>query len=332
MKAELLYSCRVTPQISASSADVFQAEDEGEIEPMISIGDYLKAVEEEELLKHGKGGSGDTIITAKDIILATGFVLFVPKELKLMVPDYKIEPWELDFKNNAEITKGTFRIASWRGTEVPVKTFWEGFADEDKLKDNTSILNRRRRYDLTILTYSTVFEARDLESGKIIALKKVRFDNFEPESVCFMAQEIMILRRLDHPNINKVGGINYFPIIMQHISGGGILRIALMDYACLLLSFWKDDGVEKEDKSHRTCYSNPLAMCIGSTRSFSEDVAHMPVIEDPEIERAFKDLMATNWDELPTAVVHDVKKALSKNTDDKAAQEALTNVLSSRGS
>ncbi|KAL2549467.1 putative serine/threonine-protein kinase [Forsythia ovata] len=68
-------------------------------------------------------------------------------------------------------------------------------------------------------TYSTVFQVRDLESGKIVALKKVRFDNFEPESVCFMAQEIMILRRLDHPNINKVGGINYFPIIMQHISG-----------------------------------------------------------------------------------------------------------------
>ncbi|XP_022879859.1 succinate dehydrogenase subunit 5, mitochondrial [Olea europaea var. sylvestris] len=74
-------------------------------------------------------------------------------------------------------------------------------------------------------------------------------------------------------------------------------------------------------------YSNPLAMRIGGTRSFSEDVAHMPVIKDPEIERAFKDLMATNWDELPPAVVHGVKKALSKNTDDKAAQEALTNVF-----
>ncbi|KAL2537572.1 putative serine/threonine-protein kinase [Forsythia ovata] len=68
-------------------------------------------------------------------------------------------------------------------------------------------------------TYSTVFQARDLESGKIVALKNVRFNNFEPESVCFMAQKIMILRRLDHPNINKVGGINYFSIIMQHISG-----------------------------------------------------------------------------------------------------------------
>ncbi|KAL2538244.1 putative serine/threonine-protein kinase [Forsythia ovata] len=50
-------------------------------------------------------------------------------------------------------------------------------------------------------TYSTVFRARDLESWKIVAFKKVRFDNFEPESVRFMAREIMILRRLDHPNI-----------------------------------------------------------------------------------------------------------------------------------
>ncbi|MBA0552346.1 hypothetical protein Golob_023167 [Gossypium lobatum] len=56
-------------------------------------------------------------------------------------------------------------------------------------------------------TYSTVFRARDLESGKIVALKKVRFDNFEPESVRFMAREILILRRLDHPNVIKLEGI-----------------------------------------------------------------------------------------------------------------------------
>lgn len=74
-------------------------------------------------------------------------------------------------------------------------------------------------------------------------------------------------------------------------------------------------------------YSSPFATRVGSTRSFSEDVAHMPIIKDPEIERALKDLMATNWDELPPAVVHDVKKVLSKNADDKAAQEALTNVF-----
>ncbi|XP_062189059.1 protein IMPAIRED IN BABA-INDUCED STERILITY 1-like [Phragmites australis] len=56
-------------------------------------------------------------------------------------------------------------------------------------------------------TYSSVFRARDLNNGKIVALKKVRFDNFEPESVRFMAREIQILRRLDHPNVMKLEGL-----------------------------------------------------------------------------------------------------------------------------
>nr|XP_043636980.1 protein IMPAIRED IN BABA-INDUCED STERILITY 1-like [Erigeron canadensis] len=56
-------------------------------------------------------------------------------------------------------------------------------------------------------TYSSVFRARELETGRIVALKKVRFDNFEPESVRFMAREIVILRSLDHPNVMKLDGI-----------------------------------------------------------------------------------------------------------------------------
>lgn len=56
-------------------------------------------------------------------------------------------------------------------------------------------------------TYSNVYRARDLDNGKIVALKKVRFDNLEPESVRFMAREIHILRRLDHPNIVKLEGL-----------------------------------------------------------------------------------------------------------------------------
>lgn len=56
-------------------------------------------------------------------------------------------------------------------------------------------------------TYSSVYRARDMETGKIFALKKVRFDNFQPESVRFMAREITILRKLDHPNIIKLEGV-----------------------------------------------------------------------------------------------------------------------------
>ncbi|KAL8466867.1 hypothetical protein ACS0TY_035799 [Phlomoides rotata] len=56
-------------------------------------------------------------------------------------------------------------------------------------------------------TYSNVYKARDKETGKIVALKKVRFDTSEPESVKFMAREIMILQKLDHPNILKLSGL-----------------------------------------------------------------------------------------------------------------------------
>nr|GMC55184.1 probable serine/threonine-protein kinase At1g54610 [Ipomoea batatas] len=56
-------------------------------------------------------------------------------------------------------------------------------------------------------TYSNVYKARDKETGKIVAMKKVRFDTSEPQSVKFMAREIMILQKLDHPNIIKLEGL-----------------------------------------------------------------------------------------------------------------------------
>lgn len=56
-------------------------------------------------------------------------------------------------------------------------------------------------------TYSSVYKARDLQTGKIVALKKVRFVNMDPESVRFMAREILILRRLDHQNVMKLEGL-----------------------------------------------------------------------------------------------------------------------------
>ncbi|GMH24279.1 hypothetical protein Nepgr_026122 [Nepenthes gracilis] len=56
-------------------------------------------------------------------------------------------------------------------------------------------------------TYSNVYRARDLEQKKIVALKKVRFDNLDPKVVRFMAREIHILRKLNHPNIIKLEGL-----------------------------------------------------------------------------------------------------------------------------
>ncbi|XP_022985922.1 probable serine/threonine-protein kinase At1g54610 [Cucurbita maxima] len=56
-------------------------------------------------------------------------------------------------------------------------------------------------------TYSSVYKARDIIHGKLVALKRVRFDNLDVESVKFMAREILILRRLDHPNVIKLEGL-----------------------------------------------------------------------------------------------------------------------------
>ncbi|KAF2290637.1 hypothetical protein GH714_014814 [Hevea brasiliensis] len=39
------------------------------------------------------------------------------------IPEYEIDPRELDFSNSVDITKGTFRIASWRGIQVAVKNW-----------------------------------------------------------------------------------------------------------------------------------------------------------------------------------------------------------------
>lgn len=52
-----------------------------------------------------------------------------------------------------------------------------------------------------------MYKARDRETGKIVALKKVRFETTEPDSVKFMGREIMILLKLDHPNIVKFEGL-----------------------------------------------------------------------------------------------------------------------------
>ncbi|KAM7500597.1 hypothetical protein LguiA_025011 [Lonicera macranthoides] len=64
------------------------------------------------------------------------------------VPEYEIEPKELDFTNSVEITKGTFHIASWRGTEVAVKKLGkEVITDEDKVRafrDELALLQKIR--------------------------------------------------------------------------------------------------------------------------------------------------------------------------------------------
>ncbi|XP_061375984.1 probable serine/threonine-protein kinase At1g09600 [Gastrolobium bilobum] len=74
-------------------------------------------------------------------------------------------------------------------------------------------------------TYSSVYRARDLETNKIVALKKVRFANMDPDSVRFMAREILVLRRLDHPNVMKLEGM-----ITSRVSGSLYLIFEYMEH------------------------------------------------------------------------------------------------------
>ncbi|XP_019159292.1 PREDICTED: serine/threonine-protein kinase STY8 isoform X1 [Ipomoea nil] len=64
------------------------------------------------------------------------------------IPEYEIDPKELDFSNSVDITKGTFCIASWRGTQVAVKRFGEAlFTDEEKVqafRDELALLQKIR--------------------------------------------------------------------------------------------------------------------------------------------------------------------------------------------
>ncbi|ESQ36561.1 hypothetical protein EUTSA_v10006913mg [Eutrema salsugineum] len=80
-------------------------------------------------------------------------------------------------------------------------------------------------------TYSSVYRARDLLHNKIVALKKVRFDLNDIESVKFMAREIIVMRRLDHPNVLKLEGL-----ITAPVSSSLYLVFEYMDHDLLGLS------------------------------------------------------------------------------------------------
>lgn len=70
-----------------------------------------------------------------------------------------------------------------------------------------------------------MYKARDLETNQLVALKKVRFANMDPDSVRFMAREIIILRRLDHPNVMKLEGL-----ITSRVSGSIYLIFEYMEH------------------------------------------------------------------------------------------------------
>uniref|UniRef100_A0A0D6QXM2 Succinate dehydrogenase subunit 5, mitochondrial n=1 Tax=Araucaria cunninghamii TaxID=56994 RepID=A0A0D6QXM2_ARACU len=69
-----------------------------------------------------------------------------------------------------------------------------------------------------------------------------------------------------------------------------------------------------------------LPILLGTpVRAFSSDISALPPIKDPDVRNALKDVLASDWGEVYDSVKADVMDALSKETDDKAGQEALAN-------
>jgi cyclin-dependent kinase len=53
-------------------------------------------------------------------------------------------------------------------------------------------------------TYGIVYKAENLETGEIVALKRIRLDSDEEGVPCTAIREISLLKELDHPNIVKL--------------------------------------------------------------------------------------------------------------------------------
>ncbi|CAL5183044.1 unnamed protein product [Lathyrus oleraceus] len=116
-------------------------------------------------------------------------------------------------------------------------------------------------------TYSSVYRARDLETNKIVALKKVKFANMDPESVRFMAREIILLRKLDHPNVMKLEGI-----ITSRLSGSLYLIFEYMEHDLTGLATLPSN---KFTESQIKCYMQQLLR--GLEHCHSRGVMHRDI-------------------------------------------------------
>ncbi|KAK4713177.1 hypothetical protein R3W88_019084 [Solanum pinnatisectum] len=117
-------------------------------------------------------------------------------------------------------------------------------------------------------TYSNVYKARDCLLNKAVALKKVRFDNLDPESAKFIAREIIILRRLgDHPNVIKLEGV-----ITTKMSFSLYLVFECMEYD--LKAIQEQERVKFSEPEIK-CYMNQLLK--GLDHCHSRGILHRDV-------------------------------------------------------
>ncbi|KAG4186098.1 hypothetical protein ERO13_A08G021108v2 [Gossypium hirsutum] len=97
---------------------------------------------------------------------------------------------------------------------------------------------------------TSVYRAPVLDQKKVVSLKKVRFDNHDQESVQFMAREIHILRRLDHPNVVKLEDL-----VTSRMSCSLYLVFEFMEYVLAGLAL--HSGLEFSE-SRVKCYMKQL--------------------------------------------------------------------------
>ncbi|KAJ8499569.1 hypothetical protein OPV22_010121 [Ensete ventricosum] len=87
------------------------------------------------------------------------------------VPEYEIDPSELDFTNSVDITKGTFRVVTWHGIQVAVKRFNEDIiADEDKVWVGPVI------YMFVVVSYVDIHLVRAFRN-ELALLQQIRHPN-----------------------------------------------------------------------------------------------------------------------------------------------------------
>ncbi|KAM5587839.1 hypothetical protein ABKV19_006334 [Rosa sericea] len=164
------------------------------------------------------------------------------------VPEYEIDPKELDFTNSVEITKGTFHLASWRGIQVAVKRLAEELiVDEDKVKaftDELALLQKIRHPNvvqfLGAVTQSSpmMIVTEYLPKGDLRAFLK-RKGALKPSTAVRFALDIA--RGMNYLHENKPA-----PIIHRDLEPSNILRddsgtIKVADFGVSKLLTVKED-------------------------------------------------------------------------------------------
>ncbi|CAL5346247.1 unnamed protein product [Camellia sinensis] len=154
--------------------------------------------------------------------------LMAPMHVKnaRQVPEYEINPRELDFTNSVDITKGTFCVASWQGIKVAVKKLGEEVtADEDKVRafrDELELLQKIRHPNvvqfLGAVTQSTpmMIVTEYLPKGDLCDFLK-RKGALKPTTAVIFALDIA--RGMNYLHENRPGAI-----IHRDLEPSNILR------------------------------------------------------------------------------------------------------------